>query len=494
MTAGLLRYYERAARALVAGAAIVLFGSGAFAADPIKIGQVAALSGASAQSGEAITRGLTLAIEEINAKGGLLGGRMLELVQRDDESSPPKGLIAARELAAENVAAIFGGIDTPVSLAIVPVLNKEKQIYMGVWAAGTGITRNGADPNYAFRVSAVDALVDVKLLKFAHQKFGAKKAGLMLINNPWGQGNEKGLQAAAKADPSVEIVGVEKFENNDVDMVPQLARLKDAGADSIILVVNAPPGAQVMKSRERMGWTVPVISHWGISGGRFPELAGPTAGEADFVQTYSFFGKQSPAGQRVLAALQKKYPQVKGPEDIVAPVGTANAYDAMHILALAIAQAGSTDADAVRAALEDLKTPYEGLIKTYKPSFSHDNHDALGPDDREESPPDDGRDQVPSGSIVYDSGACEISAAIQPAGARLAFSQGSRCLRGRSRPGALPDSYASILEERRRRRGPVDTQQWQRCCKDPVGDASKRSHTCLRYCRYRCSEFCRNIK
>ena len=139
MTAGLLRHYQRAVRALVAGAAIVLFGTAqGLAADPIKIGQVAALSGASAQSGEAITRGLTLAIEEINAKGGLLGGRMLELVQRDDESSPPKGLIAARELAAENVAAIFGGIDTPVSLAIVPVLNKEKRIYMGVWAAGTG--------------------------------------------------------------------------------------------------------------------------------------------------------------------------------------------------------------------------------------------------------------------------------------------------------------------------------------------------------------------
>ena len=96
-------------------------------------------------------------------------------------------------------------------------------------------------------------------------------------------------------------------------MVPQLMRLKDAGADSIILVVNAPPGAQVMKSRERMGWMVPVISHWGISGGRFPELAGPTAGDADFVQTYSFFGKQGPVGERVLAALEKKYPQIKGP-------------------------------------------------------------------------------------------------------------------------------------------------------------------------------------
>ena len=381
MTRGL--FWQRVARSITIGAVLALWGSvSAFAADPIKIGQIAALSGASAQSGEAITRGLTLAIDEINAKGGLLGGRMLTLVQRDDESSPPKGLIAARELISEDVAAIFGGIDTPVSLAMVPVLNKEKRIYMGVWAAGTGITRNGADPNYAFRVSAVDALVDVKLLKFAHQKFGAKKAGLMLINNPWGQGNEKGLQAASKADPSVEIAGVEKFENNDVDMTPQLTRLKDdAGADSIILVVNAPPGAQVMKSRERMGWTVPVISHWGISGGRFPELAGPTAGDADFVQTYSFFGKQEPVGERVLAALEKKYPQIKGPQDVFAPVGTADAYDAMHILALAIAQAGSTDADAIRTALEDLKTPYEGLIKTYTRPFKPDNHDALGPDD-----------------------------------------------------------------------------------------------------------------
>src|ERR671935_2018821 len=95
-----------------------LTSSAAFAADPIRIGHVAALSGASAQSGEAITRGLALAIDEINAKGGLLGGRQLELVQRDDESVPPKGLTAARELIfKENIAVMFGGIDTPVSLA-----------------------------------------------------------------------------------------------------------------------------------------------------------------------------------------------------------------------------------------------------------------------------------------------------------------------------------------------------------------------------------------
>jgi branched-chain amino acid transport system substrate-binding protein len=368
--------------AVGAAAYALLGGANAFAADPIKMGHIAALSGASAQSGEAITRGLTLAIDEINAKGGLLGGRKLELVQRDDESNPPKGLIAARELIfKEKVAAIFGGIDTPVALAIVPLVNKEKTPFMAVWAAGTGITRNGAKPNYVFRVSAVDLLVDVKLLQYANKQFGSKKPGLMLINNPWGESNEKGLIAADKDNNDVEIAGIEKFENADVDMVPQLTRLKEKGADSIILVVNTPPGAQMMKSRERMGWKAPVVSHWGISGGRFPELAGPTAGEAHFVQTYSFFGKLNPVGERVLAALKSKYPQVKGPEDIFAPVGTANAYDAMHLVAQAIGQAGSTDGDKVREALENLKAPYQGLIKTYTKPFSAEDHDALGPDD-----------------------------------------------------------------------------------------------------------------
>ena len=368
-------------RPLLAAVAATFMAAGVFAADPVKLGHVAALSGPSAQSGEAITRGLTIAIDEINAAGGVLGGRMIELVQRDDESNPPKGAIAARELIfKEKVTAFFGGIDSPVSLAIVPLANKEKVPFMGVWAAATPITRNNADPNYVFRVSAVDALVDIRLLDHANRKFGAKKAGLMLINNPWGESNEKGLVAADAGNDDIEIVGIEKFENNDVDMVPQLTRLKNAGADAIILVVNAPPGAQMMKSRERMGWSVPVVSHWGISGGRFPELAGPTAGDAHFVQTYSFFGKQSPAGERVLASLMKKYPEIKGPEDVFSPVGTANAYDAMYLMARAIDKAGSTDGDAIRKAMYEIGK-HDGLIKTYDNPFSPGNHDALGPAD-----------------------------------------------------------------------------------------------------------------
>src|SRR6195256_3784701 len=103
-------------RLLLAGAALSLtVVAPAFADDTIKLGLVAAMSGQSAKSGEAIVRGLSLAIDEINAKGGLLG-KKVELLARDDESNPAKGVIAARELVQrEQVAAFFGGLDTPVS-------------------------------------------------------------------------------------------------------------------------------------------------------------------------------------------------------------------------------------------------------------------------------------------------------------------------------------------------------------------------------------------
>jgi branched-chain amino acid transport system substrate-binding protein len=366
-------------RSLIALAIILSSMAGASAQD-IKIGFVGALSGLSAKSGEAITRGMEVAIDEINAKGGLLGGRKLVLVKRDDESNPAKGQIAARELIQnEKVAAIFGGIDTPVAMAIVPIANKEKTPYVGTWAAGTLITRNGAAPNYVFRVSAVDVLVDKALVNYASKAYSAKKPGMMLINNPWGESNEKGLSAAL-GDTNIASAGVEKFEEKDIDMTPQLARLKANGADAIFLVSNAGPGAQVIKSMERMNWNVPVISHWGISGGRFPELAGAWSQKVVFIQTYSFFGQQNDVGKQKVAALMKKYPDIKSVADITPPVGYANAYDAMQLTAMAIAAGGGTEGDKIREGFYKVGE-YKGLIKTYKQPFTPTNHDALTEND-----------------------------------------------------------------------------------------------------------------
>ena len=363
--------------AVLAGSALL---SSTQAAEPIKIGLVTALSGQSAQGGEAIARGLGVAIDEINARGGIAGGRKLELVSRDDESNPAKGVIAARELIyKDKVSVIFGGLDTPVSMALVPLMNQTKTPFMGPWAAGTGITRNGANPNYVFRVSAVDELVDRAMVQYAQKTFNSSKAGLILVNNPWGESNEKGLMAAL-AEKGTKPAGAEKFEGNDVDIVPQLTRLRAAGADTLYLVGNVGPAAQVVKSLERMDWKVPIVSHWGPATGRFTELAGPNAKNVHFVQTYSFFGKQSPQGEKVIAALRAKYPAIKGAADIAAAIGVANAYDGMHLVAKAIALKATADREAIRDGLEQIDR-HEGLIKTYVNPFSPTNHDALNEND-----------------------------------------------------------------------------------------------------------------
>jgi branched-chain amino acid transport system substrate-binding protein len=342
----------------------------------VKLGLSAALSGGSAASGEAIKRGLQIAIDEINGKGGVLGGRKLELVVRDDEGNPSKGVTIARELVErEKVAAVFGGLHTTVALAQVPVWQELKAPYLGTWAAGTNITRNGQKPNFVFRVSANDDYVDKFLARYATEQLRRGKPGFLLENTAWGQSNEVGL-AKWFGEKGIKAVGIEKFNWNDPDMSPQLLRLKQGGADLVVLVANAPEGAQVVKSRAKVGWAVPILSHWGISGGRFAELTGDLSDGVIFIQTYSFFGKQNARGQFVLKQLAEKF-GVKGPEEVTAPVGTANAYDALHLVAMAIEQAKSTDGPKVRDALEDLKSEYPGLIKTYQRPFTAEQHDAL---------------------------------------------------------------------------------------------------------------------
>jgi branched-chain amino acid transport system substrate-binding protein len=373
------RFSQITRRLLLAGAAAALVSLPAYAQDTLKLGLVAAMSGQSAKSGEAIVRGLSVAIDEINAKGGILG-KKVELVVRDDESNPAKGVVAARELVQrEQVAGLFGGLDTPVSMAIVPFANQAKVPFMGVWAAGTPITRNGAPENYVFRVSAVDVLVDKALLAYAVKKYNAKKPGMILINNSWGESNEKGLKLALE-EKKMDAVGIEKFQDADVDVVPQLTRLKEAGADVLFMVANVAPSSQVVKSLDRMGWDVPIVSHWGPAGGRFSELAGPSGAKVHFIQTFSFAGKLTPKGEQVMAALKAKYPEIKTVADVTPAVGIANAYDAMNLMTLAIAKAGSTEGPKIREAFYAIDK-YDGLIKTYNKPFTPDNHDALTSED-----------------------------------------------------------------------------------------------------------------
>jgi len=146
------------------------------------------------------------------------------------------------------------------------------------------------------------------------------------------------------------------------------------------MVANVGPSAQVMKSLERMGWDVPVVSHWGPAGGRFSELGGPRAADVEMIQTFTFSGNDSPKAAATFEALKAKFPEIQSAADVTPAVGIANAYDAMHLTALAIENAGSTEGPAIRQGFYDIEG-YDGLIKSYQSPFAPDKHDALGPED-----------------------------------------------------------------------------------------------------------------
>ena len=347
--------------------------------EEIVVGLVAAQSGPFALAGESIQRGLEIAIDEVNEGGGLLGGRKLRLVVRNDEGNPSKGTAAARELIEhEKAAVVFGGPHTPVSLAMLPVFHELKIPYMGVFAAGTKIVQNDQRPNFMFRVSACDDLVDRSLTTYSLTTLKKKAPGLILENTPWGESNEAGLRKHIPSQGAA-LAGVEKYNVGDTDMTAQLLRLREDKADCLIMIANAPDGAQILRGMAKIGWDVPVISHWGVGGGRFSELAGERAGEVKFMQTYSFFGRQDPVRDRVLERMKQKY-NITGPDDIAVPVAVANSYDALHIFAKAITIAGSTKGPEVRDALEKVEN-HQGLIKFYRRPFTPDQHDALDSSD-----------------------------------------------------------------------------------------------------------------
>jgi branched-chain amino acid transport system substrate-binding protein len=346
---------------------------------PIKIGLIAPLSGGSAASGEAIQRGMLLAMDEVNHAGGVLG-RQLSLVVRDVQNDPPAGVAALRELVQHHaIVAVFGGIFSPVMLAQLDAIHELEIPLINPWGSLTAITRNGRTPNYAFRVAASDEQANEFLARYAVEVVGARLPGIIADTTAWGVANAAGLTEWFTR-LSTPVAGAERFDQGDTNMGRQLDRLRAAGADTLLLVSPPPAGAAIIRGMATLGWKVPVVSHWGISGGRFVDLAGIDNAEGVLtLQTFSFAGRLSAKGEAVIRAYHARF-GTRRIEEILAPVGVAHGYDGVHLLARAIRQAGTTAGPRVRDALEHLP-PYDGLVKRYAPAFTPERHDPLAVQD-----------------------------------------------------------------------------------------------------------------
>lgn len=356
------------------------FGAGLAFAEPkpVVIGLDADMSSGSAVGGEAIRRGALIAIAEINQRGGVLGGRPLELVVKDHHGVPTRSTDNLKEFVAlDNLVAVLGGVHSPAIIENLQLIHAQKLLFLAPWSAATNVVDNGYEPNYVFRLSVRDEYAGAFLADQAGRR-GYRRVGLLLEKTGWGRSSETAIRDAL-ARKGRAPAGVQWFHWGDSDLMPAVLALEEAGADAIILVGNAVEGSAVIKAiaQRPAARRLPVFSHWGISGGRFVELAGDAIKAVDLsvLQTYSFVGQSRPRTKEVL----RRYREMFGsgsPESLPAPHGTAHAYDLVHILARAIEKAGSSERSAVRAALEGLKD-YSGLIRDYGAPFTRARHEAL---------------------------------------------------------------------------------------------------------------------
>ena len=371
-------------RTLLATTLLILFALGAQANDvrPVLIGLDAEMGLANSTSGQSIEKGILTAIDEINRGGGVLGGRPLRLVVKDNRSMPARGIVNIREFAdMPDLIGVFGGRFSPVVIEELPILKETKTLFLAPWSSADPIIDNGMEPNFSFRLSLRDSLAMPAMLKRA-SIIGAKKVGLLLTNTAWGRSNLAAAEGYFAAGGKPPAVATAWYNWRDKSLVDKYEGLLKAGAEAIVLVANDDEGAVLVREvaalpAERR---VPIISHWGVTGGTFFEQAGPALQSIDFtvIQTFSVFRADQDTLASVLTTTNRLFGIARA-EDIVAPVGFAHAYDLTHILARAIDLAGATDRGLVRDAMERV-TNYNGLVRNFARPFSETRHDALGAD------------------------------------------------------------------------------------------------------------------
>ena len=347
------------------------------AADTIKIGVSGPYTGGSSSMGVSMRDGVRLAAQEINAKGGVLG-KQLELVERDDEAKNERGVQISQELInRERVVATLGYINTGVALASTRFYqNAQIPVIVNV-STGTLVTQQFVAPkfehNYVFRMAAADSIQAPMIADEAVTKRGLKKVAIMADSTNYGQLGREDLEKALDK-LGVKPVAEEKYNIGDVDMTAQLLRAKEAGAEALLTYGIGPELAQLANGMAKLGWKVPVIGSWTLAMANFIDTARANGNGAVMPQTFI----QSPNTPKRKAFIDSYITTFKPKGDrIESAVSAAQGYDSVLVLAAAIEQAGSTKGADIRAALEDLQKPVEGVIMTYNKPYSTTDHETI---------------------------------------------------------------------------------------------------------------------
>ena len=313
------------------------------AAADIKLGAAEALSGPAGQYGQSIKNGFLLALDEINAAGGVKGNK-LSLQLEDEQGKKEQAIDVFKKLIFQDrVLLVFGPTLSNSAQAADPIAQAAKVVVFGTSNTADGITSIG---DHVFRNSVTEADVLPETLRVATLHANVKKVAVLYGNDD--VFTKSGYDAFKKAldDLKIPVTTTETFAKGDVDFKAQLTKIKASGADAIVLSALIAEGAPIMVQARGLGIDLPFIGGNGMNSVKVFDLAKEKS-DSLWVGSPWALGNQTAENQHFVVAYTQKYKAA--PDQF-----SAQAYDAMNIVAAALAKvklSGNLEAD--RKALRD---------------------------------------------------------------------------------------------------------------------------------------------
>ncbi len=316
-----------------------------------KIGVMYPLSGDAAAYGIPIQRATRIAVDEINAKGGI-NGKKIEPIYEDSKCNPKDGNAAAQKLInIDKVKIILGGVCSGETLGAAPIANDNKVVMLSPSATSPDITTKGGD--FIFRLAPSDAYAGIVASEYAFKDLKAKKASIISESTDYAQGLRRVFKENF-AKLGGEIVADETFNPEDTDFRTQVTKAKAANPDIVYIVPQTvPKGILLIKQAKEAGIKQQLLTAEVLIGRNV--IKENTADMEGLVGIEQKFDDKAPKS----AALLAKYNEQAG-EEAPFPAFMSAAYDAVYLIADAIGKNGY-DGEKIRDYLYGVKD-YEGAV------------------------------------------------------------------------------------------------------------------------------------
>jgi branched-chain amino acid transport system substrate-binding protein len=321
--------------------------AGGSSGDVIKVGEFASLNGSEAAFGRSAHNGTELAIDDINAAGGVMG-KKLKLITEDNQSKDGESATAVKKLISlDKVVAILGEVASGRSLEAAPVCQNAKIPQVSPSSTNPKVTQVG---DYIFRVCWEDHFQGSTVLaKFALNSMKVKKVAMLTdVGAPYSVGLA-GFFREGFAAGGGQIIAEQKYTKDDKDFKAQLTAIKGFNPEAIFIPGYYSQVTLIALQARELGFTVPIF---GGDGWEAPELIqGPGAAEAlegCYFSTHFSPDQEGSKAKEFVAKYEKKY---KARPDAMGALG----YDSVLVLVDAIKRAGTTDGPKLRDALATTK-------------------------------------------------------------------------------------------------------------------------------------------